>query len=84
MCECEPDQWCDVCTQYYMHQQELEYEEYLKQLKDVRKENQNQMVSYARTGYTQMEKTRLYKRSNNIQINIDLMINLQYYHGQSN
>lgn len=37
MCNCKEDEWCDVCTQYYAHQQELDYQEYvLKQLEYVR------------------------------------------------
>ena len=40
MCDCKEDVWCDVCTKYYMDQQELEYEQYmLRQLEYVRKEN---------------------------------------------
>ena len=42
MCSCNVENWCDDCIEYYQHQQELEYEEYVKRLKEyVRKENKD-------------------------------------------
>lgn len=41
MCNCNQEEWCDACTQYYQHQQELEYEQYVKRLKDVRKKDKD-------------------------------------------